>query len=259
MGKIISVVNQKGGVGKTTTTVNLVCALAEAGKKVLLVDMDSQSNASSSYGISPKGIKTSVYDVLISGAEPKSAIVKTPYFDVDVLPSHIDLAGAEIEMVVMDNREYLLKAALNKVRHLYDFIFIDCPPSLGLLTLNALAASNTILIPIQPEYFALEGVSKLINTVRQVKKSINPSLDMEGVLLTMYDGRLNLTLQVAGEVKKFFGTSVYKNVIPRNVRLCEAPSHGMPVFAYDRYSKGALTYRELAKEFLGNQIGENNA
>jgi len=257
MGKIISVVNQKGGVGKTTTTVNIVCALAEAGKAVLLVDMDSQANASSSYGISPKNIKSSVYDVLINGTDPREAITKTPYFGVDVLPSHIDLAGAEIEMVAMDNREYLLKTALNKIRHLYEYIFIDCPPSLGLLTLNSLSASNSILIPIQPEYFALEGVSKLINTVRQVKKSINPSLDMEGVLLTMYDGRLNLTLQVASEVKKFFGDSVYKNVIPRNVRLCEAPSFGMPVFAYDRYSKGALTYRELAKEFLKNQEGDN--
>lgn len=253
MGKIISVVNQKGGVGKTTTTVNLVCALAEMGKKVLLVDMDSQANASSSYGVLQKNLKTSVYDVLINDADVKQAVINTPFFGVDILPSHIDLAGAEIEMVIMDKREYLLKNALSKIRHLYDFIFIDCPPSLGLLTLNALAASNTILIPIQPEYFALEGVSKLINTVRQVKKSINPSLDMEGVLLTMYDGRLNLTLQVAGEVKKFFGNSVYKNVIPRNVRLCEAPSHGVPVFAYDRYSKGALTYRELAKEFLSNQ------
>lgn len=253
MGKIISVVNQKGGVGKTTTTVNLVCALSQMGKKVLLVDMDSQANASSSYGVSQKNLKISIYDVLINDDDIKQAIINTSYFGVDLLPSHIDLAGAEIEMVIMDKREYLLKNALSKIRHLYDFIFIDCPPSLGLLTLNALAASNSILIPIQPEYFALEGVSKLINTVRQVKKAINPSLAMEGVLLTMYDGRLNLTLQVAGEVKKFFGNSVYKNVIPRNVRLCEAPSHGVPVFAYDRYSKGALTYRELAKEFLANQ------
>lgn len=253
MGKIISVVNQKGGVGKTTTTVNLAAAVAEIGKKVLLIDLDSQANATSSFGISQKQLKTSVYDLLVSKTDTKEAIIHTPYCGVDIIGSSIDLAGAEIEMVIMEGREYLLKNAVNQIRHLYDYIFIDCPPSLGLLTLNALAASGSILIPIQPEYFALEGVSKLINTVRQVKKGINPSLSMEGVLLTMYDGRLNLTLQVAGEVKKFFGDKVYKNVIPRNVRLCEAPSHGMPVLAYDRYSRGALTYRELAKEFLSNQ------
>ncbi len=253
MGKIISIVNQKGGVGKTTTAVNLASSVAQMGKKVLLVDMDSQANATSSFGISQKKAKYTIYDILINDVDIKDAVVTSPYDNIDVVPSHIDLAGAEIEMVVADNREFLLKTALNSIRHLYDFIFIDCPPSLGLLTLNGLAASNSILIPIQPEYFALEGVSKLINTVRQVKKRINPSLFLEGVLLTMYDGRLNLTLQVADEVKKYFGNKVYKNVIPRNVRLCEAPSHGMPVSAYDRYSKGALTYRELAKEFLANQ------
>lgn len=253
MGKIISIVNQKGGVGKTTTAVNLACAVAECGKRVLLVDMDSQSNASSSYGVTPKKAEKSVYNLLSGDTEPKETIIHTKFFGVDIIPSHIDLAGAEIEMVIMEDREYLLKNSLNKIRHLYDYIFIDCPPSLGLLTLNALAASNSLLIPIQPEYFALEGVSKLINTVRQIKKGINPSLAMEGVLLTMYDGRLNLTLQVAGEVKKYFGDKVYKNVIPRNVRLCESPSHGMPIFAYDRYSRGALAYRDLAKEFLSAQ------
>ncbi len=252
MGKIVSIANQKGGVGKTTTAVNLASAVAQAGKSVLLVDMDSQANASSGYGIMPKSVNKTIYDVLIGDAEAKEVIVKTKYH-VDVLPSHIDLAGAEIEMVTLEKREYILKNALNTVRHLYDYIFIDCPPSLGLLSLNALAASNSLIIPIQPEYYALEGVSKLVNTVRQIKKGINPSLTLEGVLLTMYDGRLNLTLQVADEVKKYFDDKVYKTVIPRNVRLCEAPSHGMPVTEYDRYSKGSLTYRELAKEFLANQ------
>lgn len=252
MGKIVSIANQKGGVGKTTTAVNLASAVAQAGKKVLLVDMDSQANATSGYGISPKNVQYTIYDVLIDGVEVRDAIVPSVY-GVDILPSHIDLAGAEIEMVTVEKREYILKNALNTVRHLYDYIFIDCPPSLGLLSLNALAASNSLIIPIQPEYYALEGVSKLINTVRQIKKGINPSLTLEGVLLTMFDGRLNLTLQVADEVKKYFGDKVYKNVIPRNVRLCEAPSHGMPVIEYDRYSKGSLTYRELAKEFLANQ------
>lgn len=252
MGKIIAIANQKGGVGKTTTAVNLASCVEQAGKKVLLVDMDSQANATSGYGISPKNTKYTVYDVLINGVDIREAIIASAY-GVHVLPSHIDLAGAEIEMVALEKREYILKNALNSIRHLYDYIFIDCPPSLGLLSLNALAASNSILIPIQPEYYALEGVSKLINTVRQVKKSINPSLVLEGVLLTMFDGRLNLTLQVADEVKKYFGDKVYKNVVPRNVRLCEAPSHGMPVTEYDRYSKGSLTYRELAKEFLAAQ------
>lgn len=253
MGKVISVINQKGGVGKTTTAVNIAAAVSEAGKKVLLIDLDSQSNATSSYGITQKQLKNNVYRVLVGDIEPKDAIVSSAHCGVDIIGSSIDLAGAEIEMVVMENREYLLKNAINKIRHLYDYIFIDCPPSLGLLTLNALAASASIIIPIQPEYFALEGVSKLISTVRQVKKGINPALTLEGVLLTMYDGRLNLTLQVADEVKKYFGDKVYKNVIPRNVRLSEAPSHGMPVLAYDRYSRGALTYREVAKEFLTRQ------
>ena len=253
MGKVISIINQKGGVGKTTTAVNIAAAVSEAGKKVLLIDLDSQSNATSSYDISQKQLKNSVYEVLVGAVEPKDAIISSRHCGVDIIGSSIDLAGAEIEMVIMENREYLLKNAINKIRHLYDYIFIDCPPSLGLLTLNALAASASIIIPIQPEYFALEGVSKLISTVRQVKKGINPALTLEGVLLTMYDGRLNLTLQVADEVKKYFGDKVYKNVIPRNVRLSEAPSHGMPVLAYDRYSRGALTYREVAKEFLSKQ------
>lgn len=252
MGKIVSITNQKGGVGKTTTAVNLASAVAQAGKSVLLVDMDSQANASSGFGIMPKSVTNTIYDVIIGKVDIRDAIAKTKY-GVDVLPSHIDLAGGEIEIASIQNREYILKNALNTIRHLYDYIFIDCPPSLGLMSLNALAASNSVLIPIQPEYYALEGVSKLVNTIRQVKKGINPSLTLEGILLTMYDGRLNLTLQIADEVKKYFGEKVYKVAIPRNVRLCEAPSHGMPVLDYDRYSKGALAYRELAKEFLAAQ------
>lgn len=250
MGKIISITNQKGGVGKTTTAVSLTYSLAEEGKKMLFVDIDPQANGTSSFGVNKRNIKHSVYEVLINSCPVQDAILHTPYENVDILPTNMNLAGAEIEMVAMENREGLLRAALNKVRHRYDFIIIDCPPSLSLLTLNALNASNSVIIPLQPEYLALEGVSQLINTIKLVKNRYNPALYVEGVLLTMYDGRLNVTLQVAGEIKKYFGSKVYKTVISRNVRLSEAPSHGVPVQIYDRYSKGALAYREMAREFL---------
>ncbi|MBQ9953370.1 MAG: ParA family protein [Clostridia bacterium] len=250
MGKIVSITNQKGGVGKTTTAVSLTYSLAEEGKKMLFVDIDPQANGTSSFGVNKRNIKQSVYEVLIGACSVQDAIMHTAYENVDILPTNMNLAGAEIEMVAMENRENLLRAALNKVRHRYDFIIIDCPPSLSLLTLNALNASNSVIIPLQPEYLALEGVSQLINTIKLVKSRYNPALYIEGVLLTMYDGRLNVTLQVAGEIKKYFGSKVYKTAICRNVRLSEAPSHGVPVQIYDRYSKGALAYREMAREFL---------
>lgn len=255
MGKIIAITNQKGGVGKTTTAVNLSCSVAEMGKKVLLVDFDAQANATSGYGISRRSLDKNVYDALLGQADVRECIRKTAVSGVDILPATKDLAGAEIELVSVEHRTSLLKNALDQVRHLYDYIFIDCPPSLGLLTLNALTAANSVLAPIQCEYYALEGLSQLIAIIKKVKQNFNPGLHLEGVLLTMYDGRLNLTLQVKEEVKKYFGEKVYKNVIARNVRLSEAPSHGMPVQLYDRYSKGALAYRELAREFLENQKG----
>ena len=250
MGKIVSITNQKGGVGKTTTAVSLAYQLAEEGKKTLFVDIDPQANGTSSFGVNKRSITQSAYEVLIGHCGVRDAIQKTAYELVDILPTNMNLAGAEIEMVSMDNREGLLKSALNQVRHLYDYIIIDCPPSLSLLTLNALNASNSVLIPLQPEYLALEGVSQLVNTIKLVKKRYNPALYIEGVLLTMYDGRMNVTLQVANEIKKYFGSKVYKTAIARNVRLSEAPSHGVPVQIYDRYSKGALAYREMTREFL---------
>ena len=253
MGKIIAITNQKGGVGKTTTAVNLACSVGEMGKKVLLVDFDAQANATSGYGISRKSLDKSVYDVLMEEADIRDCIKETRATNVSILPAAKDLAGAEVELVALDRRSTRLKDALNDVRHLYDYIFIDCPPSLGLLTLNALNAANSVLVPLQCEYFALEGLSQLISIIKKVKNSSNAGLHLEGVLLTMYDGRLNLTVQVKEEVKKYFGDKVYKNVINRNVRLSEAPSHGMPVQMYDRYSKGALAYRELAREFLEAQ------
>lgn len=250
MGKIISITNQKGGVGKTTTAVSLTYSIAEEGKKTLFVDIDPQANGTSSFGINKRAIDRSVYEVLIGECGVRDAIISSAYKNVDILPTNMNLAGAEIEMVSMDDRENLLKMALNQVRHLYDFIIIDCPPSLSLLTLNALNASNSVIIPLQPEYLALEGVSQLMNTIKLVKSKYNPSLYIEGVLLTMYDGRLNVTVQVANEIKRYFGDKVYKTPICRNVRLSEAPSHGVPVQIYDRYSRGALAYREMAREFL---------
>lgn len=247
MGTIVAVVNQKGGVGKTTTAVNLTAALTEAGKKVLLCDFDPQANATSGMGVD-KSVSNGVYDVLINGKDVRRAIVSTPYGDV--LPSSKALAGAGIEMINMDDRQFLLKKALDQVRDDYDFILIDCPPSLELLTLNGLCAADTLLVPLQGEYFALEGLSDLMNTVRIVRRNMNPKLDIEGVLLTMFDGRTNLAIQVAQEVKRFFPGKVYATVIPRNVRLSEAPSHGKPITAYDRGCRGAEAYTQLAQEFL---------
>ena len=247
MGKIIAIVNQKGGVGKTTTCVNLAAAIQAAGKKVLLCDFDPQANATSGMGVD-KSTSNGVYDVMINGVEAEKVIVSTRYGDV--LPSSKALAGAGIEMIEMEDRQFLLKKALSQVADRYDYIFIDCPPSLELLTLNALCAANSLLVPLQGEYYALEGLSDLMNTVRIVRRSMNPDLFIEGVLLTMFDGRTNLNIQVAQEVKRFFPGKVYSTVIPRNVRLSEAPSHGKPITAYDRTCRGAEAYVALANEFL---------
>ena len=247
MAKIVAIVNQKGGVGKTTTCVNLAAALKAAGKKILLCDFDPQANSTSGMGVD-KSTSNGIYDVLINGIETEKAIVSTPYGDV--LPSSKTLAGAGVEMIEMDNRQFLLRNALHAVQANYDFIFIDCPPSLELLTLNALCAADSLLVPLQGEYFALEGLSDLMNTVRIVRRNMNPNLQIEGVLLTMFDGRTNLAIQVAQEVKRFFPGKVYHTVIPRNVRLSEAPSHGKPITAYDRTCRGAEAYTALAKEFL---------
>ena len=246
MAKIIAIVNQKGGVGKTTSCVNLAAAVHKLGRRVLLCDFDPQANATSGLGVD-KNAAPNVYDLLVRSIEPKKAVVSTPY--CDVLPSNKGLAGAGMELIAMENREYRLKQALDALSGDYDFIFIDCPPSLELLTLNALCAADTVLVPVQCEYYALEGLSDLMNTIRRIRQGLNPQLGLEGVLLTMYTGRNNLSIQVAEEVKRFFPGKVYATVIPRNVRLSEAPSHGKPVMAYDAHSRGAEAYMALADEF----------
>lgn len=250
MGKIIAVVNQKGGVGKTTTAVNITAALTELGKKVLLCDFDPQANATSGLGINKRKLKQSVYDVVVNEFPVKDAIVNTPYGDV--LPSTADLAGAAVELLSMPEPNQQLKRALNEVKSDYDLILIDCPPSLEMLTLNSLAAADGILVPVQCEYYALEGLTDLMNTMRMVKKRINPNLEIFGVALTMFDGRTNFSAQVAQEVRRHFPGKVYVNAIPRNVRLAEAPSHGLPVLSYDKHSRGATAYRAMAEEIAKN-------
>jgi len=246
MGKIIAVVNQKGGVGKTTTAVNLTAALHDLGLKVLLCDFDPQANATSGLGVDKRKIKKSIYDVTINDTPLEEAIIHTRHGDV--LPSAADLAGATVELISTDHRERQLEKALHKTKAMYDLIFIDCPPSLELLTLNALCAADGILIPVQCEYYALEGLSDLMNTLRMVKRKMNPRLEIFGVALTMFDGRTNFSTQVAQEVRKHFPGKVFTSVIPRNIRLAEAPSNGLPVTAYDRSSRGAKAYKEMAEE-----------
>ena len=250
MGRIIAIYNQKGGVGKTTTTVNLASALAAAGKRVLLVDMDPQGNTTGGVGINKNKVEASVYDLLIGNGTAEEAILQLPFQNLHLLPADQALAVAEIELTAVNRRESRLKAGLASVRENYDYILIDCPPSLGLLSLNALCATDSVIIPIQCEYYALEGLAQLMATMRQVKRLHNPTLDVEGVLLTMFDGRLNLTQQVMAEVKKFFPRKVFATPIPRSVRLAEAPSFGKPINYYDRSSRGCKAYDALAQELI---------
>ena len=250
MGKIIAIINQKGGVGKTTTAVNLSAALGQLGCRVLLADLDPQGNATSGVGINKREVKVSSYHVLMEESGAAEAILPTRFKGLSILPSNIDLAGAEIELVEKENRAKSLRAALLRVKEDYDFIFIDCPPSLGLITVNALTASDSILIPIQCEYYALEGLSQVLKTVNLVQKKLNPSLEVEGVVFTMYDSRTNLSLEVVENVKEHLNENIYKTIIPRNVRLAEAPSYGMPINLYDSRSSGAESYRLLAAEVI---------
>ncbi|GFN37168.1 ParA family protein [Tepidimicrobium xylanilyticum] len=250
MGKIISIFNQKGGVGKTTTVINLAAALGKLDKKVLIVDIDPQGNATSGLGIDKNNLELSLYDGLINKVQLKGIVQNTSAENVDIIPSNVELAGAEIELISMEDRELALKNALSGIQEYYDLILVDCPPSLGLLSINGLSASNSVIVPIQCEYYALEGVSQLVDTIMLVKRSLNPDLEIEGVILSMFDGRTNLSIQVVEEVKKYFKGKVYTSIIPRNVRLAEAPSYGLSVLDYDPKSKGAEAYVELAEEFL---------
>lgn len=250
MGRIIAVANQKGGVGKTTTTINLSACLAEAGKKVLVIDVDPQGNTTSGLGIDKNDVENTVYELMLGEAELKECIYESVMEGLYVIPSNVNLAGAEIELIDIDEREYILKKITESVKDEYDFIMLDCPPSLSMLTVNAMTAANTVLVPIQCEYYALEGLSQLMRTIDLVTKKLNPELEMEGVVFTMYDARTNLSLQVVENVKSNLNRTVYKTIIPRNVRLAEAPSHGLPINLYDPKSAGAESYRLLAEEVI---------
>lgn len=253
MVKVIAVANQKGGVGKTTTAVNLAACLAALGRKVLLIDSDPQGNATSGFGFDKRDIKKCVYDNLINEVRMQETVRATAYDNLSLVPATIQLAGAEIELVSLMNREGRLKNSLERVKHEYDYVLIDCPPSLGLLTINALTAASSVIIPIQCEFYALEGVTMLMNTIQLVQRNLNPALKLEGVVMTMFDSRTNLAQDVVEEVKKYFTTKMYQTIIPRNVRLSEAPSHGQPVIDYDAKSKGAQVYMELAREVIGDE------
>jgi len=250
MGKIIAIANQKGGVGKTTTAINLAASLAALDKKVLVVDADPQANASSGLSVNVRELEDTIYECIVNGVEPDEAILPTEIPNLSILPSHIDLVGAEIEMLNFQQREKLLKGLLDKIKKNYDYILIDCSPSLGLITVNSLTAANSVIIPVQCEYFALEGISKLLNTIKIIKSKLNPELEIEGFLLTMYDSRLRLANQVYEEVKRHFGEMVFTTVIQRNIKLSEAPSYGQPVLLYDSDSRGSHHYMQLAKELI---------
>lgn len=258
MEKIIAITNQKGGVGKTTTAVNLSAAVANGNKKVLLIDMDPQGNTTSGVGLDKRKIKFSIYDVLIKKIRAEEAIIKTSFKNLSVIPSNVALSGAELELANIENREYSLKESILPVMYMFDYIFVDCPPSLGLITTNVLSLCDSIIVPIQCEFYALEGLSQLMSTVRRVKRQYNEKLEMEGVLLTMYDKRLKLTLQVVDEVKNFFKNQVFKTTIPRTVRLSEAPSFGKPVMYFDKYCKGSRAYNDLAKELIKKHKKKDN-
>ena len=254
MSKVIAIANQKGGVGKTTTAVNLAASLAELGRRVLIIDVDPQGNTTSGLGMDKRRCEKTVYDCLVNGVSMDEVVVPTAYENLFVCPSNIDLSGAEIDLISVMGRENQLKNSIRPIREDYDFIFIDTPPSLGLITINTLTAADSVLIPIQCEFYALEGVSQLTNTIRRVKEALNPGITLEGVLLTMFDSRTNLSIQVVDEVKKFFPNKVYKTIIPRNVRLSEAPGFGQPILSYDRGSKGAESYVNLARELIGDDV-----
>jgi chromosome partitioning protein len=257
MGKVIAIFNQKGGVGKTTTAVNLSAALASFGKKILLVDNDPQGNLTSGVGLDKFKMTNNIYSVIIGEATLRESIKRTDFDNLDILPGSVNLAGAEIELTTFERREYLLKDQLDEVKDNYDYVFIDCPPSLGLLTINALVAVDSVIIPIQCEYYALEGVSQLLNTYQLIKERINQSIEIQGVLLSMFDARTNLSIQVVDEVKTHFKNLVYRTMIPRNIKLAEAPSYGLPIIYYDSKSKGAEAYYDLASEFLEMEMGDD--
>ena len=250
MGKSIAVFNQKGGVGKTTTNVNLSASIGQLGKKVLVLDMDPQGNTTSGYGVDKNTVENTMYEVIVDGLDIRKAIIKTEFDNIHIVSAASELSGAEIELANESDREYKLKNSIDKIKDEYDYIFIDCPPSLGMLTINSLTAVDSVLIPIQCEYYALEGVSQLMSTYKLVKKRLNPNIEIQGVVLSMFDGRANLSIQVVEEVKKYFKGSVYTTLIPRNVRLAEAPSYGKPVIYYDSKCRGTIAYKELAEEFI---------